>query len=247
MSTTQTRRSQAEIDAAYSAQRARLVATVSAAVSLAWGQLYADRSATIAAIVKLVETGQATLANLVGVYFAAKQLQTTGTASQVSLNSNAYTTLALRGIPAEIVYGRPFGAYGASVDKGATVADAIASAQAYVKKIAATDLQLAQTHAARDWMRATSAGEQGELRIVGYRRVITNPNACKLCVAASTRTYRIADLMPIHEHCDCGVQPLWGTDPVASVGTTVRVEEDPEIGPRLMADTWSDVGPRLTE
>lgn len=241
-------RPQSELDAAYTAQRARLVASVTAAVALAWGHLYADRSATIAQIVKLVETGQATLANLLGVYFAAKQLQTTGTPSQVSLNPDAYTTLALRGIPAEIVYGRPFGAYGASVDRGASVAEAIVSAQAYVKKIAATDLQLVQTHAAHDWMRATSVRDQGdELRIVGYRRVITNPNACKLCVAASTRTYRIADLMPIHEHCDCGVQPLWGTEPVASVGTTVRVEDDPEIGPRLMADTWSMVGPRLTE
>jgi hypothetical protein len=53
--------------------------------------------------------------------------------------------------------------------------------------------------------------------------------------------------MPIHEHCTCGVQPLYGTEPVASVGTTVRVEHDPELGPRLMADNWTPVGPRIIE
>ena len=68
---------------------------------------------------------------------------------------------------------------------------------------------------------------------------------CALCEAAATRTYRIADLLPIHEHCTCGVLPLYGTEPVPSVGTAVRVEDDPELGPRLMADNWSNVGPRL--
>jgi hypothetical protein len=96
-------------------------------------------------------------------------------------------------------------------------------------------------------MREASATKTDEFRIVGYRRVLSGEGPhCKLCTAASTRTYRIADLMAIHEHCTCGVQPLYGTEPVASIGTTVRVEDDPELGPRLMADSWSNVGPRLT-
>lgn len=235
------------LNAAYAAQRSRLVATVTAAAAFAWAQMFANRSQTIAYLVELVEAGQANLVRLVEAYMAAMQQQATGSGSNVTLDPARYTTSALRGLPAEVVYGRPFGAYGAFVNQDAGKPDAIRAAQASVQKLAATDLQLAQTHAAQDWMQATSERDQGdELRIVGYRRVL-NPPSCKLCEAASTRTYRVADLMPIHEHCDCGVEPLWGTKPVASVGTTVRVEDDPEIGPRLMADTWSSVGPRLID
>lgn len=239
---------QAQVDSAYRAQRLRLVNTVSANTSMAWAQMFANRSAAIAYIVNLVNSGTANIALLVGAYLAAKNLLATGVASQVSLDSAAYTTDALRGIPGEVVYGRPFGAYGAFLKEGQEAADAIRAAQASVSKLASTDMQLAQTHAARDWMQAASERDRGDgLRIVGYRRVLTNPHACALCTAASTRTYRIADLMPIHEHCDCTVEPLWGTEPVASVGTKVRVEDDPEIGPRLMAASWSSVGPRLTD
>lgn len=235
------------LNAVYAAQRARLVATVTAAVAFAWAQLFADRSRTVTYIAQLVEAGQAHLVGLVEAYMAAMQRQTAGVSSEVSLNPALYTTSALRGLPAEVVYGRPFGAYGAFLKDGAERSDAVRAAQAAVTKLAATDMQLAQTHAARDWMRDASERDQGsELRIVGYRRVL-NPPSCELCTLAADRTYRVADLMPIHEHCDCGVEPLWGTEPVASVGTTVRVEDDPEIGPRLMAASWSSVGPRLTE
>ena len=96
---------------------------------------------------------------------------------------------------------------------------------------------MAQTNSARDWM-------QDEVTIVGWRRILNLPS-CELCTIAATRTYRKSDLAGIHEHCDCTVSPLFGTEPVASVGTTVRVEMDPEIGARLMADSWSSVGPRL--
>lgn len=176
----------------------------------------------------------------------AKTLHATDRRVQITLDPARYTTAAIRQVAADAVYGRPFGAYGAFVKDGAHPADALRAATASATKLAATDLQLAQTHAARDWMSAALEGATDELRIVGYRRVLTGPGPhCDLCTAASTRTYRVSDLMPIHEHCGCTVEPLYGTEPVASIGTTVRVEDDPEIGPRLLADSWSDVGPRL--
>jgi len=240
MSTTQ-------IDAVYGSQRLRLAATVAAAVAAAWAHRFQDREAAISQIVRLVTAGQAHTVNLVEAYMAAKAAQDGIALSRVGLDPAAYTTTALRGVAADIVYARPFGAYGAFLNEGQSQAAAIRAAKSSVSKLAATDLQLAQTHAARDWMRAaTEQDETRALQIVGYRRVLAGAGPhCALCTAASTRTYRMADLMPIHEHCTCGVEPLWGTEPVASVGTTVRVEEDPELGPRLLAEDWSSVGPRI--
>lgn len=233
-----------QIDAAYTAQRLRLSATVSAAVAASWAHLHQDRPAAIGQIVALVGAGQTHTVRLVNAYMTAKTIEATGRGVRITLDPALYTTDLLRGIAASAVYSRPFGAYGAFVNDGAHPAEAIRAARASVSKLAATDLQLAQTHAARDWMQAADEQTATGIRIVGYRRVL-NPPSCKLCEAASTRTYRIADLMPIHEHCDCTVQPLYGTEPVASIGTTVRVDDDPELGPRLMADSWTPVGPRL--
>lgn len=237
---------QTEIDAAYQAQRVRLKALIVAGAASAWEQLHENRSAAIDHVVKLVTAGQTQTVHLVDAYMTAKARDALGAGSLLGLDPSKYTTTALRGIDAASVYSRPFGAYGAQLKDGAHPADALKAARSSVTKLAATDLQLAQTHSARDWMEAAHAAQTEQLRIVGYRRVLTGPGPhCDLCTAAATRTYRISDLLAIHEHCGCTVQPLYGTEPVASVGTTVRVEVDPELGPRLLADSWSDVGPRL--
>lgn len=229
-----------QVDAAYQAQRLRLSATVTAAVASAWASLHTDRERTIQHVVALVTAGQAHTVRLVEAYMRARSIQETGAAAKVSLDPARYTTEKLRGIPVTAVYSRPFGAYGAFINDGADKARAVEAAQASVTKLARTDLQLAQTHAARDWM-------EGDEFIVGWRRVLNGDKNCALCTAAASRTYRTSDLMPIHENCDCTVQPLWGTEPVASVGTTVLIQDDPELGPRLMAESWSPVGPRLIE
>lgn len=225
-----------QLDANYRAARIRLQALVALAVQRIWQQA-ADRQQLVQQTVAVVEQGQAQMVRLVDAYMAAKTLLATGEGTVKGLDPGRYTISVLRGVAAATVYSRPFGAYGAFLNEGADKARAAEAARASVAKLAATDVQLAQAHAARDWMR-------DDARIVGWRRVL-NPPSCELCTLASTRTYRKADLLPIHEHCDCGVEPLYGHEPVASVGTTVRVEEDPELGPRLMADNWSPVGPRL--
>jgi len=102
-----------------------------------------------------------------------------------------------------------------------------------VTKLAATDLQLAQTHSARDWM-------ADDENVYGWRRV-TDGDPCPLCALAATRIYYRADLMPIHEHCGCGVEPLYGEHPggLSVPNAAVRVVDDHEIGPRLMAAGWA--------
>lgn len=231
-------------DGAYRSQRLRLAATVSAAAARLLAYLSGDQAAAIAAIVPVVEAGQRHTVSLVDAYMAAKTLQATGAGTVIGLDPALYTISELRnGVAADIVYQRAFNTL---ISPDATDVG-VARAFNALDKLVRTDLQLTQTHAARDWMTQDTLTATSELRIVGYRRVLTGPGPhCALCEAASTRTYRVSDLMPIHEHCGCTVEPIYGTQPVASTGTTVRVENDPEIGPRLMADNWSDVGPRLT-
>lgn len=236
------------VAATYQAQRLRLSATVAAAVASAWATNHTNRSATVNQAVQIVTVGQAHMVRLVEAYMATTALATVGVRPPIRLNPADYTIALLRNAAAAAVYGRPFGAYYAFLSNGADTGQAVQAARSSVAKLAATDLQLAQTHAARDWLDQAAATDTGTLRIVGYRRVLTGPGPhCTLCTLASERTYRISDLLPIHEHCTCTVEPLWGTEPVASAGTSVRVEYDPELGPRLMADTWSPVGPRITE
>lgn len=221
------------IDGAYRSQRLRLMNTVAAATAQVWAQGYRDREQVIREVLAVVHAGQAQTVSLVDAYMAAK-----AAAPAKGLDPTAYTVATLRGVPAEVVYGRPFGALGGQLEQGAELAAALRSGVGSLGRLVRTDMQLAQTHSARDWM-------TGEDRIVGYRRVLGGGKNCELCVAASTRTYRTEDLMPIHERCSCSVEPLFGTEPVASVGTSVRVDDDPELGPRLMADSWSRTGPRL--
>jgi len=225
------------LDHAYQIQRRRLSAAVTAAAAAIWARAYHDRQQAVTQTVQVVTAGQRHTVALVDAYMAAKMLQATGHGAVKGLDPALYTIAALRGVPADVVYGRPFGALSAELAKGADQPQAVDSGLAALTKFASTDLQLAQTNSARDWMTS-------EATIVGWRRV-TDGNPCELCGLAATRTYRKEDLMPIHEHCGCTVEPLWGDHAVGSVGTTVRVENDPEIGPRLMAASWSPVGPRL--
>lgn len=234
----------AQLETAYRKQRDRLAATISAATARAFTQLYADPKAAIRTVVPIVETGQQISVSLVDAYMAAKTLQATGQGTVLGLDPARYTITALRnGVPAIDVYGRPFTVLDAARN-AADPSQALTGAQAALDKLVRTDLQLAQTHSARDWMTEQAKTATAETRIVGWRRV-TDGDPCALCAAAATRTYHTGDLMPIHEHCSCTVEPLWGEHAVASVGTTVRVEIDPELGPRLMADGWSSVGPRI--
>lgn len=223
----------APVDAAYRTQRLRLISTVNAATASVWAQGFRDRERVIQEVLRIVHAGQAQTVALVDAYMAVK-----AQAPVRGLAPDAYTVALLRGVPAEEVYGRPFGALGAHLAGGTEFGAAFQSGRDSLGRLVRTDLQLAQTHSARDWM-------AGEDRVVGYRRVLGGGKNCSLCVSASTRTYRKEDLMPIHEHCSCSVEPVFGVEPVASVGTSVRVETDPELGPRLMAESWSQTGPRL--
>lgn len=245
-----------QLDRAYAAQRIKLRHVVAHAISQLVTAGGSPTAGVGAQLVPLVEAGQKQMANLTQAYMGAKAIAATGQRPQVTLDTARYTIAALRGgvDPAD-VYQRPFTVLSAAAARTADHPAALQSGRAQAVKLAVTDLQLAQTHAARDWMLDANrqiqpvGADVAQARIVGWRRTLTGPGPhCQLCELAATRTYHVSNLMPIHEHCGCGVEPVWDTAPidVVPVGSPVRVEEDPELGPRLMDEDWAPVGPRLT-
>lgn len=109
-------------------------------------------------------------------------------------------TDALRGVPADEVYARPYVTVRTKLSEGSPLDVAVAAAAARLTDIALADMQLAKTHTARTVYR--SAG------VERYVRTLTGSKNCALCYLASTQTYSTSDLMPIHPGCDCGTAPV---------------------------------------
>lgn len=126
----------------------------------------------------------------------------------------------LRGVPPEDVYRRPFTQIWTDLSNGSQLRDAIDAGQRRAEGLAATDLQLAKTHAARQALEG-----QDDERIVGYRRVLTGAENCAMCVLASTQRYHVKDLLPIHPACDCAVAPIVGEDDPGQIINSVVVTE----------------------
>lgn len=220
------------LDRAYLAQRLALTDAVAARAAALWRLGHEDELATLLATVSFVEAGQREAAALVDAYLAEK----TGLPLR-GLDSEAYTIAALRGLPADEVYRRPWGALGGQLQQGASFEAALESGVASVDRLARTDLQLTQTHASRDWL-------AGERRVQGYRRVLGPGENCSLCRSSASRLYFKDELMPIHERCHCTVSPVMlgedhGLAEIPSRALPVKVADDPELGPRLLDEEWA--------
>jgi len=197
-----------KLDATYRSQRMRLLSTVNVLTMTVWSTSWRDREETIGRVVPIVESGQAQIAALTDAYMAAALTEQGVSTRAQGVDRGAYTIEKLRNRSAVEVYDRPYGALAGQLQEGAEFAAAYQSAQAMLKKLVSTDIQLAQTHSARDWM-------MGSRNVAGYRRVLGPGRNCGLCVAASTQRYWKADLMAIHENCHCSVAPIAGIEPVA--------------------------------
>lgn len=82
-------------------------------------------------------------------------------------------------------------------------------AEARISKLVDGNIILAQRLAEQQTL---SRAQRMDKRVIGYRRVIhpelSKGGVCGLCVAASDHKYRIEDLKPIHQRCNCGVAPI---------------------------------------
>lgn len=127
-----------------------------------------------------------------------------GAAGAAAGTGAAVTGAALRnGTPPEEAYRRPFVTVWTALSEGRPLGEARRLGEQRLRTMAATDLQLAKTHAGQ---RVLSSDD----RVVGYRRTLTGSRNCALCIVASTQRYRRERLMPIHPNCDCGIAPIVG-------------------------------------
>lgn len=111
---------------------------------------------------------------------------------------------ALRGVSAEEVYGRIPETVYTALNQGDDIHKAQKKGLDRLRKVIATNIQLAKTHTFKEKM-------QRQNGVVGYRRVLVGPENCALCIIASTQRYTVGSLQPIHPGCDCTVAPITGT------------------------------------
>lgn len=97
-------------------------------------------------------------------------------------------------------YRRPFVKVWTGLSEGDPFPEAVNAGLVLLEALVETDLQLAVI--------AQSQVSLEQTGVQHYRRVLTGSENCDLCRLASTNTYSRADLMPIHSHCDCTVEPV---------------------------------------
>ena len=218
----------------FSRVRARTTALVVAAYT-------ADVDEFIGTVVPVVLDAQRTIVSDTDAYLSLEAGLATGTSTDPwGVDPEMLIGAKARGVALEDVYARNLRA-------------TVGTFEGRMAREVATDMQLAARSTA--WVHTA-----GDPRIVGYRRVLGPGKNCGLCVAASTRRYKRADLNPIHAHCGCSVQPEYRAAPAPDVdqkfldrlyaraGSTrtkdlsriklsdaVTVVDTPELGPTLTA------------
>lgn len=199
-----------------------------------WSDADADR--LLARLLPVLAGGQRSTATATAAF-----LTTWLGARPAALDFTEVTGQALRGVDPAQVYRRPvvearvtYARLAATAPSDAAVVDmAVEAGLRRLLGTADTDLQLTATRTSRQVLRSQ--------KVATYRRV-TRAGACGLCVAASDRVYRVADLMPIHSGCHCIVVPgsalpqalqRDGNDDDPTGGRGLRIGENAEIGPVL--------------
>jgi hypothetical protein len=135
-----------------------------------------------------------------------------------NIPSSDLTTAKLRlGADAQKVYERPFVDTWTALKAGKNVKEAIETGAIRARSLATTEIQLAKRNAG---LAARNANDG----IVGYIRTLSGFENCALCYVASTQRYRRGDLLPIHPGCDCGEQPIYGTQDPGQIINEQRLE-----------------------
>lgn len=187
------------------AQRRLRAGTLRAAIDL-WRQLRAYNAPDIvpflAVLIPLLIGSQTTAIALVNAYLARE----VGREPLPLDTSGIIRDLRGPDVDLEEVYRRPFVTVWSALRDQTRWEQAVGEGLTRLTTLIETDLQLAMRDAVAD------VTEQDDA-IVGYRRV-PNPDACPLCLIASTQRYHRGDLLPIHQRCQCGVVPIIGaSDP----------------------------------
>lgn len=165
-----------------------------------------------------VRSGQVSTADLTGAYLD-QVLDVLGV-DRDSRGRPVALPEQLRGIDPAEEWQRPAEQFRYQVSEGLAGLDALARAEERAEALARDDLALAMREAARQKLAPVN-------RVTGYRRVIhpelSTSGTCGLCIAASDRAYRKAELLPIHDRCKCEVVPI--IEGLADPGRVVNDED----------------------
>jgi hypothetical protein len=160
----------------------------------------------LATVLPLVSGAQRQAGAITAAYLTRSLNEGLGGSEVRSVNPELIVGAIVRqGVAPETVYQRPMIQLRSLIGAGLPFGEAARQSQRRAVGLAATDLQLARTHAARAIL-------SRERRVVGYRRTLTGTESCGLCQVASTQRYRREELLPTHPGCNCGVAPIIGTD-----------------------------------
>lgn len=226
----------------YAQQRAATVART----TTAWDSLDSIDSDVVddlieRALVPIVRGGQQAVAANTLAYLELR------TGAELAVDVAEVLDALRNGVPPAEVYRRPAIRTWQALAEGVPYVDAVARGRARLEALTLTDLATAQTNVAQRALADVPT-------VRGYRRVLGPGFACSLCVIAARPLYRRGDLMPLHERCDCTIEPVLfrdeagagrarrlSADSIDEVtidergdGETMRVEQDTEIGPMLV-------------
>lgn len=176
----------------YHTQAARIRAAVSAQVVGYWSTLGNYRDSDVDRFVRVVvpkiQAGQIATARATASFLGGKVLPR----DQI---------IASRKVSQAVEYRRPAVSLYTALSNGLAFTDAVTSGTQRLESLISTDMQLALV-----------VQSQASLRSVGatrFRRVLTGSENCPLCQIASTNIYSTNDLLPIHDKCDCTVEPIF--------------------------------------
>ncbi|KUF18876.1 hypothetical protein [Streptomyces silvensis] len=197
--------SPSRLDARYGTAVRGVWTSVLGRVNRSWTGLGAYRDADVKKFQRqalpVLLAGERRVATLTASYLEQLYREVDAKARRVSLDLDAVTGQALRGVDPADVYERPFVEVRTALSEGKSLDAAVARGARRLETIGKTDLQLARTHTVR-------AVSDDLPRFEYTVRVLQGEYDCALCMIASTQRYHKRDLAPIHPGCDCLVKTV---------------------------------------
>lgn len=130
--------------------------------------------------------------------------------------------VASRKVSQQVEYRRPANSLYTGLSQGQTLTESVVAGAIRLGALVAMDMQLALVAQSQHSLKSQGASH--------FRRVLTGSENCDLCRLASTNIYSTDQLLPIHDHCDCTVEPIY--DPADFTAPEVDVSSLLLTGPR---------------
>jgi hypothetical protein len=189
------------LELAHGQSRRRISAEAERLIRQAWVLADGVEDLFVAEAVAVAASARAAIVGEVDAYLAAYLTVQGAPTAPKGLDPSAYG----RQVDPDVQWRRPYTQMRVKLSEGMEFPQAFAFGGHMASTMIATDLQVANVGASRDWMVA-------EPKVQAYARVLGSGGKsgenCGLCVTASTQRYWKGDLMPIHDHCTCEVKPI---------------------------------------